>query len=51
MKNPTQTTTTAVLLKAIDMKLRAILEEDVRKLAEAKEIKHRNAAFLQLIAA
>jgi hypothetical protein len=50
MKNSTQTTAT-VLLKAIDNELRSILENDVRKLAEAKEIKNRDAAFLQLIAA
>jgi len=48
MKNSTKTT---VLLKAIDLELKAILEQDIRKFNSAKFNKNKNAAFLQLIAA
>jgi len=44
----TTATQTPDLLKAIDKQLKAILENDIRKI-EDKDI--RNAAFLQLIAA
>lgn len=44
-------TSTKVLLKAIDMELKAILEDDVRKLAAAGDRRIQEAAFLQLIAA
>jgi len=44
----TTATQTPALLKAIDKQLKAILENDIRKI-EDKDI--RNAAFLQLIAA
>jgi hypothetical protein len=47
--------TTAVptkrLLKAIDMQLKAILEDDVRKLHLTGDNRIKEAAFLQLIAA
>lgn len=42
---------TKVLLKAIDMELNAILEEDVRKLQATGDRRVQEAAFLQLIAA
>jgi len=48
MKNVTKTTP---LLKAIDLELKAILAKDIRKFNTVKEIKNKNAAFLQLIAA
>jgi hypothetical protein len=48
MKNSTKTT---VLLKAIDLELKAILEQDIRKFNSAKFNRNKNAAFLQLIAA
>jgi hypothetical protein len=41
----------ATLLKAIDKKLKTILEEDIRKFTDTRDIKNKNAAFLQLIAA
>jgi len=48
MKNSTDT---AALLKVIDKQLKSILKKDIRKFTEAKNIKNKNAAFLQLIAA
>lgn len=46
-----QTEKTAALLKAIEIELKAILEDDVRKLHRAEDIRIKQAAFLQLIAA
>ena len=45
------TAETNALLKAIDLELKAILEDDVRKLQNAEDIRIKEAAFLQLIAA
>ena len=39
------------LLKAFDLELKAILEEDVRNFGHEKSSALKNAAFLQLIAA
>lgn len=47
----TTSTKTTVLLKAIDLELKAILENDIRKFNSAKHEKNKYAAFLQLIAA
>ena len=47
MKNSTNTT---VLLKALDLELKAILERDIKAFKAEKQRKQ-NAAFLQLIAA
>jgi len=44
-------TETTALLKAIELELKAILEDDVRKLHHAEDIRIKHAAFLQLIAA
>jgi hypothetical protein len=49
MKNTT--TKTDLMLKAIDLELKAILEADIKKFNTAKFIRNKNAAFLQLIAA
>lgn len=51
--NTTKTTPakTKTLLKAIDMELNAILENDVRKLQATGDRRIQEAAFLQLIAA
>jgi hypothetical protein len=49
MKNTSNKTT--VMLKAIDLELKKILEADIRKFTAAKYSKNKNAAFLQLIAA
>ena len=49
MKNTA--TKTAVMLKAIDLELKAILEADIKKFNTAKYVRNKNAAFLQLIAA
>jgi hypothetical protein len=48
MKNLSNTT---ALVKTIDKQLKAILEQDIRKFTDARDIKNKNAAFLQLIAA
>ena len=48
MKNPTKITAT---IKSFDKELSAILEKDIRKFTAAKDLKIKNAAFLQLIAA
>ena len=45
------TAETTALLKAIELELKAILEDDVRKLHHAEDIRIKQAAFLQLIAA
>jgi hypothetical protein len=42
---------TKVLLKAIDLELKAILENDIRKLHALTDVRIKQAAFLQLIAA
>jgi len=47
MKNSTNTT---VLLKALDLELKAILEKDIKEFKSEKQRKQ-NMAFLQLIAA
>ena len=47
MKNPTNT---IVILKAIDLELKAILEKDIKNLKAAQQ-KENNMAFLRLIAA
>jgi hypothetical protein len=49
MKNTA--TKTAVMLKAIELELKAILEADIRKFDTDKYVRNKNAAFLQLIAA
>lgn len=46
-----QTTKTAALLKAIELELKTILEDDVRKLHHIQDVRIKQAAFLQLIAA
>jgi hypothetical protein len=46
----TYSTQTTVLLKAIDLELKAILENDLKNFKKAKQRKN-NVAFLQLIAA
>jgi hypothetical protein len=54
MTNTTTKTTAAqtkVLLKAIDLELKTILEDDVRKLHLSGDARIKEAAFLQLIAA
>jgi hypothetical protein len=47
MKNPAQTT---VLLKALDLELKTILEKDI-KTFKIKQQSKKNAAFLQALAA
>jgi hypothetical protein len=47
MKNSTNTT---VLLKALDLQLKSILEKDIKAFKIAKQ-RRNNAAFMQLIAA
>ena len=47
----TNKTTTTELLKSIDDQLKAILENDIKKLHEVKDVRVKQAAFLQLIAA
>jgi len=47
MKNSTKT---IVMLKALDIELKAILEKDLKAFKAAEQQK-KNAAFLQLIAA
>ena len=42
---------TTVMLKAIDLELKKILEADIKKLITAQYQKNRDAAFLQLKAA
>jgi len=42
---------TKALLKAIDQQLKAILEDDIRKLDSVGDRRIKEAAFLQLIAA
>jgi hypothetical protein len=44
-------TETTALLEAIELELKAILEDDVRKLQNAEDIRIKQAAFLQMIAA
>ena len=54
MKNTSTKTNelkTAVLLKAFDLELKAILENDLKNFTAAKYNRNKNAAFLQLIAA
>jgi hypothetical protein len=47
----TTTTKTTTSLKAVEKELKAILENDIRKLTEPQYVNHKFAAFLQLIAA
>jgi hypothetical protein len=47
----TTTTKSTVSLKSVEKELKAILEQDVRKLSAPQYINHKYAAFLQLIAA
>jgi|GEM_PF-2055284 hypothetical protein len=49
MKNTSKNT--RILLKAIELELKAILEIDIKKFSKAGYIKNKNAAFLQFIAA
>jgi len=47
----TTTTKNTTSLKAVEKELKAILEQDIRKLSAPQYINHKYAAFLQLIAA
>ncbi|BAU52500.1 hypothetical protein [Mucilaginibacter gotjawali] len=47
----TTATKPTVSLKSVEKELKAILEQDVRKLNAPQYINHKYAAFLQLIAA
>jgi len=47
----TTTSKSTVSLKSVEKELKAILEQDVRKLNSPQYINHKYAAFLQLIAA
>jgi hypothetical protein len=47
----TKATQTPALLTSIDLQLKAILENDIRKINAEKDAWIKNAAFLQLIAA
>jgi len=47
----TASTKPTISLKSVDKELKAILEDDIRKLNDPQYAKHKLAAFLQLIAA
>ena len=47
----TTPTKKSISLRSVDKELKAILEDDIRKLSAPQYVNHKFAAFLQLIAA